>query len=73
MVVEPGVFDYIGKDGQDGLTEDFSSVTLEELANKGELTVYPYEGFWRCMDTQRDKSQLEKMWSTDQAPWKLWD
>lgn len=73
MVVEPEVFGYIGEDGQDGLTEDFSSVTLERLAREGKLTVYPYEGFWRCMDTQRDKQQLEAMWNKGNAPWKMWE
>lgn len=75
MVAEPEVFDYIGNDvtGDDGAGEDFSGVTLERLASNGELTMYPYEGFWRCMDTQRDKQQLEKLWETGNAPWKVWD
>ena len=73
MVAEPEVFSYIGEDGQDGLTEDFSSVTLEHLAAEGKLTVYPYEGFWRCMDTQRDKQQLEQLWASGNAPWKVWE
>ena len=73
MVVEPEVFGYIGEDGQDGLTEDFSGVTLEKLSQEGKLTVFPHEGFWRCMDTQRDKQQLEKLWASGKAPWKVWE
>ena len=73
MVVEPEVFSYIGEDGQDGLTEDFSGVTLEKLSQEGKLTVFPHEGFWRCMDTQRDKQQLEKLWASGKAPWKNWE
>lgn len=72
MVVEPEVFDYIGDDGRDGATEDFSGVTLERLSREGKLTVYPYTGFWRCMDTQRDKVQLEQLWDAGDAPWKVW-
>lgn len=72
MVVEPEVFGYIGDDGKDGATEDFSSVTLERLAAEGNITAYPYRGFWRCMDTQRDKNQLEDLWNSGNAPWKVW-
>ena len=31
-----------------------------------------HDGFWKCMDTQRDKMQLEQMWQEGNAPWKLW-
>ena len=72
MVVEPEVFDYIGEDGCGGDTEDFSGITLERLADAGKLTCYPYRGFWSCMDTQRDKQQLEEMWKSGSAPWKVW-
>ena len=72
MVVEPKVFSYIGDDGKDGATEDFSSATLERLAEEGNITAYPYRGFWRCMDTQRDKNQLEDLWNSGNAPWKVW-
>ena len=34
--------------------------------------VYRHDGFWKCMDTQRDKMQLEQMWQEGNAPWKLW-
>ena len=74
MVVEPEVFDYIGINGENenGDAEDFSSVTLERLANDGKLTVHSHTGFWRCMDTQRDKQQLENLWDSGEAPWKVW-
>lgn len=72
MVVEPGVFDVIGTSGIPADEEDFSGVTMERLAREGQLTVYPYEGFWQCMDTQRDKQKLEKLWSSGNAPWKVW-
>lgn len=72
MVVEPEVFDIIGTSGVPADREDFSGVTMERLAREGQLTVYPYEGFWRCMDTQRDKQKLEDLWESGNAPWKVW-
>ena len=32
-----------------------------------------HDGFWQCMDTQREKMKLEKLWETKKAPWKVWD
>ena len=54
MVCEPRLFDYI--EGDDVVLEKYP---LEKLAAEGELTAYRHEGFWQCMDTQRDKQQLE--------------
>lgn len=45
---------------------------LEEAAMRGELVAYRHEGFWQCMDTVRDRSYLEKLWSENRAPWKIW-
>ena len=67
MVLEPGVFDYI--EGDDTV---FEKAPLEQLAKDGQLMVYRHDGFWKCMDTQRDKMQLEQMWQEGNAPWKLW-
>lgn len=67
MVLEPGVFDYI--EGDDTV---FEKAPLEQLAKDGQLMVYRHDGFWKCMDTQRDKMQLEQMWQKGNAPWKLW-
>ena len=44
---------------------------LEQAASNGELIAYKHNGFWQCMDTRRDKDLLEKLWSIDQAPWKI--
>ena len=67
MVMEPGVFDYI-----DGDKTVFEKEPLENLAKDGQLMVYRHDGFWKCMDTQRDRSQLEEMWQGGKAPWKIW-
>ena len=45
---------------------------LESLANDNELNAFKHYGFWRPMDTLRDKNILEELWSNGQAPWKLW-
>ncbi len=68
MVVEPKIFEYI--DGDDTI---FEKKPLESMANLSELIAFKHEGFWKCMDTQRDKYQLEEMWETGKAPWKVWD
>ncbi|MEJ8572497.1 glucose-1-phosphate cytidylyltransferase [Microbaculum marinum] len=45
---------------------------LESLARDGELSAFRHRGFWHAMDTLRDKTQLEAMWSSGRAPWKVW-
>ena len=46
---------------------------LERLALEGELAAFQHTGFWQPMDTLRDKSFLEEMWNSGQAPWKIWE
>lgn len=67
MVFEPEIFKYL--DGDDVV---FEKEPLEKLAKDGELKAYRHFGFWQCMDTQREKERLEKMWAQDSAPWKVW-
>ena len=67
MVLEPQVFDYL--DGDDTV---FEREPLERLAAEGQLMSYSHEGFWQCMDTQREKIMLEKLWKNGNAPWKVW-
>ncbi len=45
---------------------------LEILANNGDLSVFKHEGFWQPMDTLRDKTYLEELWTSGDAPWKVW-
>jgi glucose-1-phosphate cytidylyltransferase len=45
---------------------------LESLANSGQMGAYEHRGFWQPMDTLRDKNYLEDLWSSGNAPWKLW-
>jgi len=45
---------------------------MESLARDNELMAYQHSGFWRPMDTLRDKSQLDELWRSGLAPWKVW-
>lgn len=45
---------------------------LETLAEQGQLAAYQHHGFWQPMDTLRDKTHLEELWQSGQAPWKVW-
>ena len=45
---------------------------LMSLAEDGELMAFRHEGFWQPMDTLRDKTYLEELWATGNAPWKTW-
>ena len=38
-----------------------------------ELVTYPYGGFWTCMDTFKEKQQLEDLHASGRAPWRVWD
>lgn len=67
MVLEPEIFDYLEND-----STVFEKKPLENLAKEGQLVSYIHNGFWQCMDTKREKDELEKMWNTGDAPWKLW-
>ena len=67
FIMEPQVFDYI--DGDKTILE---KEPLERLASDGELLAYKHSGFWQPMDTLRDKNQLEELWKSGKAPWKVW-
>ena len=68
FMLEPKVFGYI-KDGDASIWE---RAPLERLAKDGKLAAYKHTGFWKCMDTLRDKNELEKYWQSGKAPWKTW-
>jgi glucose-1-phosphate cytidylyltransferase len=68
FVCEPSVFDYL----TEGDATVFEQQPLEALAADGELFGYKHRGFWKCMDTLRDKTALNKMWDEGNAAWKVW-
>jgi glucose-1-phosphate cytidylyltransferase len=68
FVLEPEVLDYI-----DGPETIWEREPLENLSKSRELVAYQHKGFWRCMDTLRDKRELEAMWNSGKACWKVWE
>jgi len=67
LVFEPRIFDYLS--GDDSVLE---IEVLERLASEKQLVAYRHQGFWQCMDTLRDKRQLEAAWESGDSPWKVW-
>ncbi len=67
FVLEPSVLDRIPDD-----STIWERGPLESLAAAGQLSVYRHQGFWRPMDTLRDKVHLEELWLKNKAPWKTW-
>ncbi|HIK53990.1 MAG TPA: glucose-1-phosphate cytidylyltransferase [Synechococcales cyanobacterium M55_K2018_004] len=67
FVLEPQVIDFI--DGDDTTWEH---EPLRKLAQLKQLSAFRHTGFWQSMDTLRDKHYLEKLWNSNQAPWKIW-
>lgn len=67
MVLQPEIFNYI-----EGDESVFEKMTLNKLVESGQLMSYTHKGFWQCMDNIREKTMLEKLLSTGNAPWKKW-
>jgi len=67
FVFEPEVFNYLG--GDDTVLE---GNPMEQLAQDGQLMAYKHHSFWHCMDTPRDRDELNEMWSNQQSKWKVW-
>jgi glucose-1-phosphate cytidylyltransferase len=67
FVLEPGAVDYIQGD-----QTSWESDALVRLSRDGKLSGYKHAGFWQAMDTLRDKNQLEDLWQSGKAPWKVW-
>lgn len=68
FICEPKVFDYI----TEGDSTVFEQAPLQNLAKDGEIFTYKHHGFWKPMDTLRDKQELQKLWENKKAPWKVW-
>jgi glucose-1-phosphate cytidylyltransferase len=68
FVLSPKVLDLI-----EGDATTWEQRPLEILAGSGDLSVFRHEGFWQPMDTLRDKTHLEELWASGQAPWKAWE
>lgn len=67
FVLSPKVLDAIGGD-----ETSWEESPLDELAASGQLMAFEHHGFWQPMDTLRDKNNLESLWQSGRAPWKIW-
>lgn len=67
FICQPEVFGYI-----DGDKTVFEREPMEALARDGQMKAYKHYGFWKPMDTLRDKQELEQEWDSGNAPWKVW-
>lgn len=69
FVLEPGIFDYLEGDME---KVQWEKKPLIEIAQDKQLGAFRHYGFWKCMDAMRDKIELEELWDSQHAPWKIW-
>lgn len=67
FICNPSVIDYIEDD-----TTVFEEGPLSQAINDGEIFALQHHGFWKCMDTLRDKMEFEELWSNKSPPWAVW-
>ncbi|SCY87144.1 glucose-1-phosphate cytidylyltransferase [Desulfoluna spongiiphila] len=67
FVLEPDIFKYIEDD-----STSMEREPLQDLVKDGKLVAFKHSGFWKPMDTLRDKTELEQLWGSGNAPWKIW-
>ena len=67
FILKPKVFEYIENDDISWELEP-----MKNLVNNKMLEAFVHDGFWHPMDTIRDKKYLNELWSSGQAPWKVW-
>ncbi|MCE2798132.1 MAG: glucose-1-phosphate cytidylyltransferase [Planctomycetaceae bacterium] len=68
FVMEPGAIDFI-EEGDETIWE---RKPLKKLSETGALAAYRHRGFWLAMDTLRDRNELQNLWDSGKAPWKIW-
>lgn len=66
FIFEPEVFDYLEPNSV------LEQEPLRNLATDGEISAFKHSGFWQPMDTQREYQQLNEIWNSGDAPWKIW-
>ena len=64
FILSPKVINYIKSDNS-----RWETIPLQKIAKKKQLSAYKHNGFWKCMDTPRDKKILDDLWKKDKAPW----
>jgi glucose-1-phosphate cytidylyltransferase len=69
FVLEPGIFEYLKED----MTEvQWEKKPLIDIAKDNQLASFKHLGFWKCMDALRDKIELDQLWESGNAKWKVW-
>lgn len=68
MIFQPEIFNYI-----EGDSTVFEKEPLNKLVSEQQLIGYVHKGYWQCMDTLREKNQIEEKWNSGKAPWKIWE
>ena len=69
FVLKADVFNYLQHDMNNMMWED---EPLEKLTADKQLIAFKHKGFWKCMDALRDKIELNELWESGNAPWKIW-
>lgn len=67
FILSPKVIDYIKDDKM-----MWEHAPMKALVNDGKVSAYKHKGFWRPMDTLRDRNRLEEIWNSGNVPWKVW-
>lgn len=67
FVLQPEIFNFIKDD-----STTWEKEPLEKLGKENQLVAYKHSGFWKPMDTLRDRTELENLWQSGNAPWKIW-
>lgn len=68
FVMSPKCLDYI-----EGDASTWENEPMSKLAEQGQMKAFLHDDFWQPMDTIRDRKQLETLWQTGKAPWKVWE
>jgi glucose-1-phosphate cytidylyltransferase len=69
FVLQPEIFNYLNGDMED---VQWEKKPLVDIAKDQQLMTYRHHGFWKCMDALRDKIELENLWESGKAEWKVW-
>jgi glucose-1-phosphate cytidylyltransferase len=68
FILEKAALEYVRDDG-----DIWERGPVESLARDGQLMAYRHPGFWSCMDTLKERTMLEELWASGDAPWHIWD
>ncbi len=68
FVLSPKCLDYI-----EGDASTWENEPMSKIAEQGQMKAFLHDDFWQPMDTVRDRKQLESLWQSGKAPWKVWE